>query len=862
MINIIKCKGIKRLSLAVVFLFLLFASFYFYYTIILAANLDSDDYEDQDFLSDQGTAYATSSTGGVIEITDTRANSGTYSLRFGGQNNTDQVVELSIDTTGYKNIVVNYYKRETGGWEATDYFQFDWYDGSSWNVEEQIFDDYGNWSLSSSTLSSAANNNSDFKIRFTHSNPSAGNIEYAYIDDLSVTGDAIDIDFDQIHYRWRNDNGAETWYNSSWGYRKKITIDSNKVSGSSNLTNFPMLISTTTVDWKDTVNGGNVGQDDGDDILFTASDGVTKLDHEIEYYASSTGELVAWVKIPTLDYDDDTEIYIYYGNAGVANQENPTGVWDTDYEMVQHLEETGIGTREDSTSNNNDGTTSGYDGDEATASGQIDGADDLDGTNDTVNCGNAAGLSFDASETYTYSVWFRAQTGGANYWPNIIGDDDGTGADGFGFYWEDGDLRIYENSGNADVVEATGLNTNTWYYGVFTYDNGDIELFLDGSSEDTGTDTFLDSTGDFIIGVYEADGSYFDGEIDEVRVSSIVRSDDWIATEFSNQSDPGNFYSVSNEDSSGSAATWAANEDTKITGLAKDAVRRLRFEVSNEGADTGSVQYRLEVSGANPTSCATASYTRVDSSADWTLTSTAYYADGDSSINMTGGLTDENTNFIPGEQKELDDQTSSIELTASDFTEIEYAIKATASATDGADYCFRLTNAGSTNFFTYTKYAEAQLAGGGSLSITSPASLNFSAVNFSFAGENSTGNTLGTVNAVDSRGGSPGWTVNVAGEDWATSTLTMDYDGDGISSGQLTIDLDSATITANTGTTTGVNYGSTDSFSTATSSINIISATAGNGTGDYDLDNINLDQFIPPNQESGDYNMTLTLTIS
>ena len=42
-----------------------------------------------------------------------------------------------------------------------------------------------------------------------------------------------------------------------------------------------------------TLNGGNVAQADGGDILFIAGDGHTKLDHEIERYDETTGELVA-----------------------------------------------------------------------------------------------------------------------------------------------------------------------------------------------------------------------------------------------------------------------------------------------------------------------------------------------------------------------------------------------------------------------------------------------------------------------------------------------------------------------------------------------------------------------------------------
>ena len=91
---------------------------------------------------------------------------------------------------------------------------------------------------------------------------------------------------------------------SDWGYRKKITVDNAMVSGSSNLTNFPMLVSLTDVDLRDTANNGKLGQSDGGDIVFTSSDGTTKLDHEIESIIVEGGTLVAWVEVPTLDHDE------------------------------------------------------------------------------------------------------------------------------------------------------------------------------------------------------------------------------------------------------------------------------------------------------------------------------------------------------------------------------------------------------------------------------------------------------------------------------------------------------------------------------------------------------------------------------
>ncbi len=80
---------------------------------------------------------------------------------------------------------------------------------------------------------------------------------------------------------------GENYYNASWDFRKSITIDNTKVSGSTSHTDFPVLVSITDTNLKDNA------QSSGNDILFTSSDGNTKLSHEIESYNSSTGELVA-----------------------------------------------------------------------------------------------------------------------------------------------------------------------------------------------------------------------------------------------------------------------------------------------------------------------------------------------------------------------------------------------------------------------------------------------------------------------------------------------------------------------------------------------------------------------------------------
>ncbi len=85
------------------------------------------------------------------------------------------------------------------------------------------------------------------------------------------------------------------WYDAGWKYRKKITVDNTRVSGTSDFSGFPVLVSLSS----DSDLAADA-QDDGDDILFTSSDGTTKLDHETEYFDGSTGALDAWVEVKTL----------------------------------------------------------------------------------------------------------------------------------------------------------------------------------------------------------------------------------------------------------------------------------------------------------------------------------------------------------------------------------------------------------------------------------------------------------------------------------------------------------------------------------------------------------------------------------
>ena len=111
------------------------------------------------------------------------------------------------------------------------------------------------------------------------------------------------------------------WYDTNWNYRKQITIDHTKVSSTE--TNFSILVNLSS-----DANLQAHALANGNDLVFTSADGTTKLDYEIEKYSSVNGELIAWIRIPTLSSTTDTVLFLYYGNASASNQQNATGVYD------------------------------------------------------------------------------------------------------------------------------------------------------------------------------------------------------------------------------------------------------------------------------------------------------------------------------------------------------------------------------------------------------------------------------------------------------------------------------------------------------------------------------------------------------
>ncbi len=351
---------------------------------------------------------------------------------------------------------------------------------------------------------------------------------------------------------------AANWYDTDWRLRKQITIDFNQVDA--NLTGFPVLINLTT-----DAELAASAQIDGDDILFTASDETTKIAHEIEFFDPGTGELVAWVNVPSVSASVDTDIYMYYNNATVGSQQDVLNVWDANYVQVLHLKEAPNGTLDelnDSTGSGNHGQTfsmgAGNSVDAQIGKGlNFVRADALD----QFRVYDSASLDGTADEgTLEFWASFVAAPPPSTYYLIMVHSLRFSGGRGMEHAWRaDDNFFMYTNAGDpgGETWSGTSLHgfvAGQWHHVVWRWQRvpgQDHDLFTDGVSRafdvaDNSANWTVDATMDdwYYGGNADRNDRWFDGRMDEVRVSNIMRSDAWISTEHNNQSDPDNFYTL------------------------------------------------------------------------------------------------------------------------------------------------------------------------------------------------------------------------------------------------------------------------------------------------------------------------------
>ena len=341
--------------------------------------------------------------------------------------------------------------------------------------------------------------------------------------------------------------------------QRTLTIDHTKVP--STQSNFTVLVSLTDPALKTVANGGHVANANGYDIGFYADSGGTmKLKWEVEKYDGTTGNLIAWVKIPSVSSSTDTVFYLMYGNSAInTDQSDPPNTWDLNFKGVWHLGNGSTLSLNDSTSNGsslaNVGATGATTGKISGGAGPFNGTSQCLKTTSAINLGtNKVTLSAWVNITgYTNSNFAAlAQFANTNWYFNNNSLSSTPNEGGTWGVWAAGNSGLH--NGGKFTRPSAGV-----HYVVFTYDTTlgtalNVKAYVDGVAQ-TITQTFSDNTASANFGNYflhlmaQSDETAFWSAtyLDEVRLSSSVRSPAWVTTEYNNQSSPGTFITIGSE---------------------------------------------------------------------------------------------------------------------------------------------------------------------------------------------------------------------------------------------------------------------------------------------------------------------------
>jgi len=257
------------------------------------------------------------------------------------------------------------------------------------------------------------------------------------------------------------------------------------------------------------------------------ADRTRELPYEIEMW-NRDGESHVWVKVPELA-GTNTSIWALWGLDSMTNPPAYTtngATWNTNYLGVWHLGAPAAGVFQDATAYTNHGA----DVNTAVGGGVVGDAVNLAGTCNI----NLTGLT-SLKQFYTFEFLVRS-------WEYSTGDylfDSQSGRLIFAFNRPAaGQVGYYENNTWRDSA-GSGLNDDQWHHVVYALNaqSNTCVVYVDGVQAGSLAYAFPRNIGGAVrIGsVYDGTGQHYDGLMDEFRLSTMVRSADWIAATFGSQ---------------------------------------------------------------------------------------------------------------------------------------------------------------------------------------------------------------------------------------------------------------------------------------------------------------------------------------
>jgi hypothetical protein len=316
----------------------------------------------------------------------------------------------------------------------------------------------------------------------------------------------------------------------------------------------------------------------GEDIRFATGAG-EPLAYEIDEWNAAGGSASIWVRIPTIKGNTRQEIKLHWGKADAASESSGKAVFNESngYLSVWHMNDPvkdEVGTLE----SRNVGTT-------ATA-GMVGQARHFAGRQG-IFCGDKIPNYPSGTGSHSTEAWFRAEKPNAT----IVGWGNEGGGRGSKVRMQ---LRspphVHIDSDFADVNGEGPLPMSEWIHVIHTYSRGDGRVYINGRLDGSASPMLgIKSPARMWIGGWY-DNYDFVGDIDEVRISRVARSADWVRLQYENQKplqtmvgpvvQPGDAFSVSQ-----TQITLAEGKSVTVSAKAGGA-QKVYWLVRRDGKET------------------------------------------------------------------------------------------------------------------------------------------------------------------------------------------------------------------------------------------------------------------------------------
>ncbi|VTT97620.1 Uncharacterized protein OS=Pirellula staleyi (strain ATCC 27377 / DSM 6068 / ICPB 4128) GN=Psta_4257 PE=4 SV=1: DUF2341: Laminin_G_3: DUF303 [Gemmataceae bacterium] len=264
----------------------------------------------------------------------------------------------------------------------------------------------------------------------------------------------------------------------------------------------------------------------GADLRFASARG-EPLPYQIEEWDAAKGTASVWVRVPKIQGNARQEIRLHWGKADAEPESNGKAVFNESngYLSVWHM----TGPVSDAA-----GTLESKDAGTTPVAGVVGPARRLAGKQG-VFCGDKITSYPTGAEPHSSEAWFRAERPNATVigWGNQAGQGKVVMQ-----YRSPPHVSMDCFFSGANVTGKSRLPAAEWVHVVHTYEKGNSRVYvngaLDGASTTASGPLNIKSPARLWIGGWYNNYDFV-GDLDEVRVSKVARSADWVRLQYENQ---------------------------------------------------------------------------------------------------------------------------------------------------------------------------------------------------------------------------------------------------------------------------------------------------------------------------------------